>query len=68
MKDAILIELAERWERETHNGLLNAEREVGPAGDVQAAKDTGRRETLRECADTLRTLIGMLGNEADFTR
>lgn len=60
MKDAILIELAARWERdattpECEDGSKEAE--IGNA----IAK--GERQTKRECADTLRALVSMLGQE-----
>lgn len=63
MKEAVLLELANRWESETHNGNLNAEYKDGPEGHIKAGKDTGRRETLRECADALRTLVSLVGSK-----
>ena len=59
MKDAVLLELATRWDKEAkspecQNGSKEAE--------IGNAKAEGGRETKRECADTLRTLVGMLGD------
>lgn len=61
MKDAILLELASRWEREADPqagcGYPDTE-----GGHRLAGKHEGERETLRMCADTLRTLVDMLGD------
>lgn len=59
MKDAVLLELAARWERDA------TPPEVSDGSDeakIPNAKAQGERETLRMCADTLRSLIGMLGD------
>ena len=58
MKDAVLIELAARWEREAkppnvENGSDDYK--------IPNAVAKGRREGMRECADTLRSLVSMLG-------
>lgn len=58
MKDAILLELANRWERdakapECEDGSPEAQR-----GNYIAQ---GRREGLRECADGIRMLVQLLG-------
>lgn len=58
MKDAILLELAWRWERDAK------EPEFLDGPDEATAKNSynqGRRETLRECADTVRELVSLLG-------
>lgn len=58
MKDAILLELANRWE---HDARV-PDCEDGSAEDVLPnATARGRRETKRECADALRMLVGLLG-------
>jgi hypothetical protein len=57
MKDAILLELADRWDREAKG--------TGEAIDANAVEYNIRQsaygECQRECADTIRTLISMLG-------
>lgn len=59
MKDAILIELAARWERDAKA----PECEDGhPDAKVGNAEAHGRRQGLRECADGLRMLVGVLGD------
>lgn len=55
MKDEILQELARRWDRDA---------KVLDDTDEATAKNSynqGRRETLRECADTVRALVSLLG-------
>jgi|GEM_PF-4538709 len=59
MKDAILMELAARWENQAKAD--NHCHEDSPSGLSQAAKEQGERETLRMCADTIRTLVGIIG-------
>lgn len=58
MKNDVLIELADRWERdaiapENEDGSPEAER-----GNVLCK---GQRKAKRECADALRTLISIIG-------
>lgn len=65
MKDAVLLELAARWEREA------APPEAMDGSDeakVGNAKAQATRETLRACADSLRVLVEMLGDASDQTR
>ena len=61
MKDAILIEIACRWEREA------TPPKVVPAivSTNELLDETQRklaREAKRECADALRTLVALLGD------
>lgn len=61
MKDAILLELARRWDAdavtpETMSGAEDAK--------IGNAVDKGRREAKRECADTLRSLVSIIGEGA----
>ena len=58
MKDAILLELAERWERDAVSPQVA---DGSPEAAVGNAKAQGQRESKRECADTLRTLVLLLG-------
>lgn len=58
MKDAILIELADRWVRETKPMSLDAATE---GEQIANAKAQGYRECKRECADALRALVDILG-------
>jgi hypothetical protein len=60
MKDAVLMELAHRWEMdarepECEDGSKEAER-----GN---AISEGIRQGKRECADTLRELISLIGDK-----
>lgn len=58
MNDAVLIELARRWE-------MDAREPVAMDGSDEAripnAIAQGERQAKRECADMLRTLVSMLG-------
>lgn len=59
MKDAILLELADRWDRQATDNVFP---EDGSDAAIKAnGIAQGRRECKRECADTIRTLIEMLG-------
>lgn len=59
MNKHVLLELAKRWEHDAkapEKADLSSEE-----GKLINAVSRGRRESKRECADTLRTLIDMLG-------
>ena len=58
MKDAILMELATRWDADAR---VPDCMDGSPEATVPNAIDRGRRETKRECADALRMLVGLLG-------
>jgi hypothetical protein len=59
MKDAVLLELASRWEREAHQ----PETEDGSEdAKISNAIAHGRRQGMRECADGLRSLIELIGD------
>lgn len=58
MKDEVLVELARRWERDAAEPGVE---DGSPGAEVNNAKSQGMRETKRECADTLRTLVLILG-------
>lgn len=60
MKDAVLLELASRWEREARPP---GHEDHSEASKVQNATASGERQALRACADTLRALVDMLGEE-----
>ena len=62
MNDAVLLQLARRWERDATD--------PGPEDGSEAAKISnatahGRRQGLRACADTLRMLVQMIGDGGD---
>jgi len=59
MKDTILIELAARWEREAVTPDCLDVSEEDAIGDYI---EQGNRKAKRECADTLRILVSMLGD------
>lgn len=59
MKDAVLLELAKRWEREATAPNCEDGSDDAKVGNAIAK---GRREAKRECADGLRMLVGMLGD------
>ena len=58
MKDDILLELASRWEREAND---NIPVDGSPEAAISNAVERGHRECKRECADTIRTLVSVLG-------
>jgi hypothetical protein len=58
MKDSIILELCRRWEQ----AAIAPEYTVGnEEAKIQNAIDLGRRECYRECSDTLRTLVSLIG-------
>lgn len=59
MKDAVLLALADRWIRDAK---CPEDADGSPAA-IDNAKAEGVREAKRECADTLRTLIQIIGFE-----
>jgi hypothetical protein len=59
MKDEILLELATRWEWEAETPQCM---DGSEDAKITNAVAVGNREAKRECADTLRTLISMLGD------
>ena len=59
MKDAVLLELAARWERDAKEPDCC---DGSESAKIPNAKAQGERETLRMCADTLRSLVQMLGD------
>lgn len=59
MKDVILLELANRWEIEAISPSVV---DGNPEAKIPNAIAQGHREAKRECADTLRVLIGMIGD------
>ena len=62
MKDAILLELAARWEEDAKpNGMVE---DGSPENAENRFRNAGMRETKRECADTIRTLVKIMGNGA----
>ncbi|MCK4827109.1 hypothetical protein KA005_65865 [bacterium] len=59
MNNEVLLELAARWERDARPvGAEDGSEEARIGNAVQQ----GQRECKRECADTLRTLVKMLGD------
>ena len=60
MKDAVLLELAARWERDS---AAPESQDGSPAAVVSNAEAHGRRQGLRECADGLRMLVQLLGGK-----
>ena len=58
MRTVVLIELAEKWERDAKEPNVTSNNpEYAEANGIHQ----GMRETKRECADTLRMLIQVLG-------
>lgn len=61
MKDAILVELANRWKAQaTIPDAIDGSEEA----KIPNAILTGHREAKRECADTIMTLISLIGEQA----
>ena len=61
MKDAVLLELASRWEREAKTPDCE---DGSDEAKVSRAASHAHRQALRACADTLRSLVQMLGDDA----
>lgn len=59
MKDAVLLELASRWERDAKTPDCQ---DGSDEAKIPNAKAQGAREAMRMCADSLRTLVDMLGD------
>jgi len=64
MNDATLLELADRWDKESETPETT---DGSDEAKVPNAVDQGHRECKRECADTLRTLIEILGTPVGMT-
>jgi hypothetical protein len=60
MKDAVLYELANRWDRDAQEPVTE---DGSPEAKVRNAVNQGIREGKRECADCLRSLIGLIGDK-----
>ncbi len=58
MNDAVLLELAKRWEDDAKPQVAI---DGSSGAEIQNAVDRGHRECKRECADTLRSLVELLG-------
>lgn len=59
MKDAVLLELANRWELEAKAPDCE---DGSEAAKVSNAAGHAHRQAMRACADTLRSLVKMLGD------
>jgi hypothetical protein len=62
MKDAVLLELAARWERDAQPPKEVVAIDESEAGKIAHAKVEIEREILRACADTLRSLVKLIGD------
>jgi hypothetical protein len=60
MKDAVLMELAARWEKDAKTPEVQ---DGSEDARLPNAKAQGVRETLRMCADSLRMLVDLLGDK-----
>lgn len=63
MKDTIILELARRWDLDAVPPVCDCE-DGSPEAQRSNYISVGHREAKRECADTLRTLVSLLGGEA----
>ena len=61
MKDAVILELARRWETDAVEPEVQDGSEEAKIGNAIAK---GERQTKRECADALRMLVSMLGEKS----
>jgi len=59
MKDEILLELANKWMRDADP--KNQVEDGSDDAKIGNAVSRGHRECKRECADTLRSLVAILG-------
>ncbi len=60
MKDAVLVELAAKWEYDATPPQCE---DGSPEATARNAEAHGRRQGLRECADGLRMLVQLLGGK-----
>lgn len=60
MKDAILLELARRWEWEA---ATPETADGAPEAQINNAIDKGKREAMRACVGTIRSLVQILGTD-----
>lgn len=60
MKDAVLMELVERWQADAVEPELM---EGSQWAEIENAVAKGERQAKRECADTLRMLVALLGEK-----
>lgn len=60
MKDSILVELAARWDRDAANPHVE---DGSEEAKIRNAISRGERQAKRECADTIRALVQMLGGD-----
>jgi len=58
MNNATLLALAEKWESEAKTPEIE---DGSDSAKMMNAMARARRECKRECADTLRTLVSLLG-------
>ncbi len=61
MKDAVLLELAARWERDARPPEVE---DGDPRAQVTNAEYKGERRSKGVCAEDLRALVRLLGDEA----
>jgi hypothetical protein len=61
MKEAVLLELANRWEQDAKEPdyIIDGSEETKLSNAIQK----GERRTKRECADHLRMLVQLLGEK-----
>jgi hypothetical protein len=59
MKDAVLRELAQRWEEDAKEPGVQ---DGSPEGAIRNAELQGDRRAKRECAETLRMVIAICGD------
>ena len=60
MKDAVIFELAAKWERDATPPQCE---DGSPEAVARNAEAHGRRQGLHECADGLRMLVQLLGGK-----
>ena len=60
MKDLILLELDDRWEREAKTPEIQNNSEESKLVNVE---ERGRRQGKRECVVALRALVNLLGED-----
>ena len=61
MNEVVLLELANRWERDAYEPACENGSDEAKIGN---AIERGKRESKRECADMLKMLISLLGRRA----
>ena len=59
MRDSIVLELAKRWDAAARDPMVE---DGSPDAEINNAVARASREVRRECAESLRVLVALLGD------